>query len=58
MKIKFTLKYFAFASAILILTSFCDVMFNDKVHYNTCFEERGSHVFILPTGPDILSHIG
>ena len=30
-KIKLTLKYFAFASAILISTIFCDVMFNDKV---------------------------
>ena len=27
-----------------------------EVHYNPCFEERAGHVFILPTGLDILSH--
>ena len=28
------------------------------VHFNPYFEERAGHVFILPTGLDILSHIG
>ena len=47
-------EYFAFRSAILILTSFCDVLVTpllttklSDVHYNKCCEECAGHVLCL-----------
>ena len=52
---KFSLKYFAFRSAILILRSLCYVfvMFClttnlPDIHYNQCFEERTDHALSDP----------
>ena len=50
-----TLKYFAFTSTTLILTSCCDVLVTfylttklRDVHYNQCFEEHACHVLSDP----------